>query len=113
MMTVIETGTFDRTLQQRLDALGRANDVRVKRARFKEELASGRRPVSSALVAPPAELHTMKVADLLLSVPTVGPVKARKLLRAVAISPSRTVAGLSERQRRELLSVLGVRAGQT
>lgn len=112
-MTVIETGAPERSLQQRLDALGRANDVRIARARFKEEVKSGQRPVSSALVAPPAEVHTMKVADLLLTVRGVGTVKAGQMMRRVAIAPSKTVAGLSERQRRELLDVLGVRAGQT
>jgi S13-like H2TH domain len=48
---------------------------------------------------------TAKVFDLLVAVPTWGRIRANRLLNQARISPSKTVGGLSERQRRELLSL--------
>ena len=43
---------------------------------------------------------------MLLAVPKYGRVKANKVLQQCRISPSKTVGGLSERQRGELVSLL-------
>lgn len=85
-----------------MDALLLANDVRVKRAKLKTEIKAGVRSVLDALNAPPPEAVTMKVFDLLLAVPKYGRIKVNKMLARVQISPSKTVGGLSPRQRREL-----------
>ena len=52
---------------------------------------------------PPSKIETMKIQDLLLSAPKMGRVKVDKLLRTCRISPSKTVGGLSPRQRGEIL----------
>lgn len=99
----------NRTLEQRRAALKKANDIRHDRAILKRDLGASRRPVIPVLVNPPEFLETMKVYDLLLAVPRVGRVKAGKLLKHAEISPSKTVGGLSPRQRRELAGLVGGR----
>jgi hypothetical protein len=90
-----------------MEALQRANHIRSSRAEIKREMKHGKRSPRLTLAAPPAELDTMKVFDLLVAIPKIGRVKAGKVLKVAQVSPSRTVGGLSDRQRRELLGLLG------
>lgn len=96
-----------RTLQQRLAALERANDTRSRRAQLKRDIKAGRQEATALLANPPAWILTMKVWDLLLAVPKYGRVKVNKKLSVVRISPSKTLGGMSERQRGELVALLG------
>jgi hypothetical protein len=91
---------------QRMEALARANDIRTRRAQLKRDLKGGRQPIEELLLAPPEYLETAKVFDLLLAVPKYGRVKVNKILTQCKISPSKTVGGLSERQRRELVAFM-------
>lgn len=93
-----------RTLEQRLDALQRANDIRSQRARLKKDLKQGAVKIDDILAAPPEYIKTAKVVDVLLAVPNCGKVKSTKVLNHCRISSNKTVAGLSERQRRELVT---------
>jgi ribosomal protein S13 len=43
---------------------------------------------------------------MLRAVPGYGPVKANKILKQCRIAPSKTIGGLSERQRDELIAHL-------
>lgn len=95
-----------RSLEQRMDALGRANRVRVFRAQLKRDVKAGRVSARALLTSPPTELETMAVFDLLLAVPKVGKVKANAMLRKVRVAASKTIGGLSERQRDELTLLL-------
>ena len=52
-------------------------------------------------------VHTAKVLDLVLAVPKYGRVKANKILERCRVSSSKTVNGLTPRQRKELLDMLG------
>jgi len=99
-------GTPERSLIQRMDALARANDVRSKRARTKRDLRTGRVLFHQLLESPPDHLGTAKVFEMLLAVPKYGQVKAKKVLTACRISPSKTIGGLSDRQRVELIRAL-------
>ena len=94
--------TPERSLDQRMDALSRANEVRVLRAQLKRDLKAGRVSIGALLLDPPACLGAAKVFDMLLAVPKVGSVKATKILNSCRISPSKTFGGLSARQRAEL-----------
>ncbi len=85
----------------------RANDIRSERARVKDRLRSGELAIAELLVDPPGCVHTAKVLDLLLAVPKYGRVKANRLLERCRISPAKTVNGLTPRQRKELLDMLG------
>lgn len=96
----------ERTLNQRMDALEKANVIRSQRAKLKKDLKSGRTSIHSLLQDPPDYLETAKVVDMLLAVPKYGRVKAHRVLQSCRISPSKTIGGLSERQRTELVSLL-------
>lgn len=99
--------TPERTQKQRMEALRRANDIRSDRARLKERLRSGEVVIVDVLSDPPVCVHTAKVMDLLLAVPKYGRVKANRILERCRISPARTVNGLTPRQRKELLDIMG------
>jgi hypothetical protein len=89
-----------------MDALARANEIRSLRAQLKRDLKAGRLQVQHLLLDPPEFLETAKVFDMLLAVPKYGRVKVNKILTHCRISPSKTIGGLSERQRAELVSML-------
>ena len=90
-----------RSLDQRMEALKRANDIRVRRAQLKKDLKDGRVQIEGILLDPPEYVSTAKVFDMLMAVPKFGRVKAARLLNQCRISQSKTVGGLSERQRTE------------
>ena len=96
----------ERSLLQRMDALQRANQIRTRRAQLKKDLKAGRVSIHTLLLDPPEYLQTAKVFDLLLAVPKYGRVKVNRILTHCRISPSKTIGGLSERQRNELVSYL-------
>ncbi len=96
----------ERSLTQRMDALKRANDIRTRRATLKRDLKAGRVQIHGLLLDPPEYLQTAKAFDLLLAVPKYGRVKVNRILTHCRISPSKTIGGLSERQRNELVSYL-------
>ena len=101
-----KTAAPERSLVQRMDALNRANEVRTRRAQLKRDLKGGRASIHQLLLDPPAFVETAKVFDMLLAVPKYGRVKANKILQQCRISPSKTIGGLSERQRTELVAML-------
>ena len=94
-----------RSLDQRMDALKRANDVRVRRAKLKKDLKDGHVRIEAILDNPPEYVETAKVFDMLMAVPKFGRVKAARFLNQCRISQSKTVGGLSERQRAELVGL--------
>jgi hypothetical protein len=96
-----------RSLDQRMEALSRANEVRVQRAELKRRLKAGESSIDAVLADPPDYLLTAKVFDMLLAVPKFGRVKATRCLNQCRISQSKTVGGLSDRQRAELVLLLG------
>ena len=94
-----------RSLDQRMEALKRANDIRVKRAQLKKDLKLGQMRIDDILRDPPEYVSTAKVLDMLMAVPKFGQVKAKRYLNQCRISESKTVGGLSERQRTELIGL--------
>lgn len=96
----------DRSHNQRMSALDRANKIRTYRADLKRDIKAGRENVIHMLLDPPENIETMKIFNLMLSVPKMGRVKVDKLLRQCRISPSKTIGGMSERQRNELVLIL-------
>jgi CheY-like chemotaxis protein len=92
--------------ESRMIALRQANRVRSLRAKLKRDLREGTVRLEQILATRAGYLATAKVFDLLVAVPKIGPVKAAHLLTIAHISPSKTVAGLSERQRSRLIELL-------
>jgi len=91
-----------RSREQRLRALKRANEIRTARAQLKRQLAAGEIELAQILAQPPACARTARVRDLLLALPRIGSVKAGRILARCGIAHSKTLAGLSDRQRAEL-----------
>lgn len=89
-----------------MDALDRANEIRTKRAHLKKDLKAGRLSIYPYIMDPPAWVCTMHLFDLMMALPKYGRVKVNRILVQCRISPSKTVEGLSERQRGEILSHL-------
>lgn len=98
-----------RSREQRMTALNRANVIRTTRADWKKAVKRRQTDPLTVLLDPPAEFETMKVFDLLIAAPKVGRVKANRILMLVRVSPSKTLGGLSQRQRAELAAMVGWR----
>ena len=96
----------ERSLDQRMEALRRANDIRSRRAQLKRDLKARKVKIETLLLDPPEYVETAKVFDMLLAVPKYGRVKTGRILQHCAISPSKTIGGLSTRQRGELVAQL-------
>lgn len=99
--------TPKRSLEQRMSALQHANEIRTARANLKKELRSGQTSILDLLQSPPEYILTAKLFDLLLAVPKYGQVKAYRILNRSRISPTKTIGGLSERQRKEIIALIG------
>ncbi len=108
MVPSVETPTAvpERTREQRLRALRRANEIRSARAQLKRDLKAGKAQIEKLLLDPPDYVLSAKAFDMILAVPKYGRVKANKILSQCRISPSKTIGGLSERQRAELVQFL-------
>jgi hypothetical protein len=88
------------------EALRRANEVRVARAALKRELAAGRVAIEEIVARPPSCAQHAKVYDLVRAVPGIGPARSMRLLVKCQIPHAKTLAALSDRQRRALIESL-------
>lgn len=95
-----------RSRDQRMKALEMANEIRTRRAQLKRDLKAGKVTIDELLLDPPEWLGSAKVFDIILAVPKYGRVKVNRILNHCRISPSKTIGGLSERQRAELVTLL-------
>jgi hypothetical protein len=95
-----------RSLDQRRQALERANAVRTARAKLKKDLASGNADLAPLIDNPPEFVASAKVVDLLVSLPKIGQVRAQQILGRARIAPTKTLGGLTSRQRGELLNLI-------
>ncbi len=102
----ISAAVPERTHEQRMRALRRANEIRSARAKLKRDLKAGKAQIEKLLLDPPDYVLSAKAFDMILAVPKYGRVKANKILSQCRISPSKTIGGLSERQRAELVQFL-------
>jgi hypothetical protein len=98
-----------RTQQQRTEALQKANDIRVRRSVLKREVKAGRVSTKTTydyILDPPDWLATMQIFDLILALPKYGRVRANRVLFKVRMSHSKTLGGMSDRQRQEIVAML-------
>lgn len=87
-----------------------ANRIRVERAKLKRCLKDGSIDAVEVLADPEWWVMSMRVEALLRSLPKFGAVKAFDLMRRCQISSTKTVGGLSHRQRDALTHELGRRS---
>lgn len=98
----------ERTIDQRLQSLEKANAIRMARAQMKRDLRAGTADPVQLLAFPPDWLQSMKLVDFLphLRIRAFGPSKAQRLMGRCFISYAKTIGGLSHRQRNVLLQEL-------
>lgn len=89
--------------ENRAANLEKANEVRRDRAKLKRLIAEGRIRLSEVLLVDKQHLYTMRLKDLLLVVPHLGPVKVTYAMRRLRISEHITLENLSMHRREELL----------
>jgi hypothetical protein len=104
---VMDVQVPTRSLEQRMEALRRANRVRLTRADWKRavkrDLSVVLLPMEMAQSEGWSPFDSMHVGDYLRSIPKVGPVKVTTALRRMEISRAKTLAGLTDRQRAEVV----------
>jgi hypothetical protein len=91
---------------QRMQALQRANEVRVARAALKRMVAAGAVSVADAILGRSAEIESMAVIDLLMSQRSWGHARCNELLAAVPLPETKTVGSMTDRQRSVLVALL-------
>lgn len=100
---------IERTAAQRTDALVLANRIRMRRAEIKRQMAAGTLTATEVLENLERATDKMRALHLLMAIPKVGLVKARAAMRGMRIADSKTLGGMSDRQRAELIKYLGGR----
>ena len=98
-----------RTAEQRAASLERALEVRRDRAALRVALKSGRISAIEIIegAAGAGEWRGVRVRWLLESLPGIGVARADSIMARLAVPAGRRLGGLTERQRLELLEVLG------
>jgi len=95
---------------QHLQALQRANRVRLARAELKRRIADGEVTAAEVIVTSPWEAASMAIGDVLMSQRRWGGTRCRKFLAMFRISETKTIGSLTERQRHALAAQLDAHA---
>lgn len=91
---------------QHLQALERANRVRLARASLKRAVAGGDMSAAEVISECPWEAESMTLSELLRSQPRWGRTRTRKLLSALGLSENKRLDTLTDRQRTLLVEKL-------
>ena len=89
-----------------MQALARANRVRLARAELKRSIARGEVDASAVVRDCPWETESMTLAELLTSQRRWGRTRARKFLLGVALNENKRLGTLTPRQRALLAAAL-------
>lgn len=92
--------------QQYMQALQRANEVRLARAELKRKVGDGTLSVGDIILTCPWEATSMTISELLLSQRRWGATRSSKFLASIGMSETKTVGSMTDRQRRALAMVL-------
>ena len=91
---------------QPLQALQRANRIRIARSELKARIADGQASAAEIILTLPPEVANMPVAQLLASQHGWGKVRSRALLAQVAVRENKSIGSLTDRQRNAVASLL-------
>lgn len=106
------TATIVPAPPQHMQALQRANKVRLARAELKRRIAAGEINASEVILRCPWEADSMTVADLLMSQRRWGHTRCRNFLAGVPMSETKTVGSMTQRQRHALSDMLDRQGGR-
>ena len=96
---------------QHMQALARANRVRLARAALKRAVAAGERRVAEIVLESPWETESMSISELLSAQRRWGRTRSRKFLGELALSENKRLDTLTRRQRLLLAAALHAKAG--
>jgi hypothetical protein len=96
------------SLEEKKKALKKAQEIRSKRAKIRQNLKNGKTSIREVLANINDDVVAkMRVAYLLESLPRIGKVRTRKIMTDIGINETRRIQGLGNRQRQALLERLG------
>src|SRR5215212_5811482 len=84
---------------QHMQALQRANAVRLARAELKRRVADGDLSAAEVILDSPWEASSMTVSELLTSQRRWGHTRCRKFLQSIPMSEHKTIGSMTDRQR--------------
>jgi len=91
---------------QHMQALQRANEVRLARADLKRKVGEGAITVGDVILTCPWEAASMTISELLVSQRRWGTTRASKFLAGIGMPETKTVGSMTERQRRALATMI-------
>ncbi len=91
---------------QHMQALRRANEVRLARAELKRRVGDGTTPVKEVILECPWEAASMTVTELLLSQRRWGTTRCGKFLAQLGVPESKQIGAMTERQRCVLITAI-------
>ncbi len=99
------------TMDQRQEALEVANEIRVRLAGFKRQLAAlGRHQAGTeaadTLLHRHELINEMEVYVFLLALPGFGPARMKRVCQQLPVWPFRTISDLTERERQRLAAIV-------
>ena len=97
---------------QHMQALARANRVRLARAELKRQVAEGELSVAEVVLGRPWEAESMAIADLLMSQHRWGRTRCRRFLGSIPMSETKTIGSMTDRQRHALAARLSGETGE-
>lgn len=96
------------SLEEKRRALKKAQEVRSKRAKIRQNLKKGKTTIREVLDNINDDVVAkMRVVYLLESLPRIGKVKTKKIMNDIGIDESRRIQGLGNRQKQALIERLG------
>jgi hypothetical protein len=100
--------------EQCMEALARANEVRLARAALKREIGAGQCQVADVVLERPWQAKSMTLSELLCSQRRWGRARSRKLLASAGLNEAKRLGTLTARQQGVLVRALEAKlAGQT
>ncbi|MEA2222062.1 MAG: hypothetical protein QOH83_438 [Solirubrobacteraceae bacterium] len=100
------TATMAPARPQHMQALQRANEVRLARAELKRNVGDGAITVDEVILTCPWEAASMTIAELLTSQRRWGTTRCRKFLAGIGMPETKTVGSMTERQRTLLAAMI-------
>ena len=91
---------------QHMQALARANEVRLARAALKRQVGAGNRNVKEIVLECPWEAESMTISELLSSQRRWGKARSRKLIVSAGLSETKRIGAMTQRQRRVIAAAL-------
>lgn len=91
---------------QHMQALRRANEIRLARSELKKRVAAGDTTAADVILTVPWEAASMTIFELLTSQRRWGTTRTRKFCASIGMPETKTVQSMTARQRDLLASML-------